>query len=184
HGTGLGLSLVYGAMQRHEGDIQIESAPGKGTTVRLVFPIRETTQAAAAALPQPSPATAPLRILCIDDEPLLRHMMRDMLERDSHHVELADGGQAGLDAFRAARERGEPFDVVLTDLGMPHVGGHEVVRHVKRDSPDTPVIVMTGWGSRIGPGAGQRPNADFVIGKPPKLQELRRLLSLVRATQT
>ena len=72
----------------------------------------------------------------------------------------------------------------LTDLGMPHIGGHEVVRHIKRDSPNTPIIIMTGWGSRIGSNAGHRPAADFVMGKPPKLQELRRLLALVRANQT
>jgi signal transduction histidine kinase/ActR/RegA family two-component response regulator len=184
HGTGLGLSLVYGAMQRHEGDIQIESASGKGTTIRLILPIRDVVQPASAAQPKTGPSPTPLHILCIDDEPLLRNMVRDMLERDGHRVELADGGQSGLDAFHAARKNKTPFDVVITDLGMPHVGGHEVVRHIKRDSPNTPVIVMTGWGSRIGSDAGHRPDADFVMGKPPKLQELRRLLALVRANQT
>jgi len=104
HGTGLGLAMVYGVVERHEGDIQIESAPGKGTTLRLLFPVRaiaasDTTDLRLGAkLPS-------LRVLCIDDEPLVRELVKEMLEMDGHKVETADGGETCLTSFRTAQER-------------------------------------------------------------------------------
>jgi signal transduction histidine kinase/ActR/RegA family two-component response regulator len=175
-GTGLGLSMVYGVVQRHEGDIEVESAPDKGTLVRLIFPLREGPAMVVPPAPEEALPAVRMRILCIDDEPLLREMMKDLLQRDGHTVEVADGGQSGLDKFRAANREGEPFDVVLTDLGMPYIGGHEVARTVKRESPNTPVIVMTGWGSRF-VSETKVIAADYVLSKPPKSQELRRLLA-------
>ena len=77
-----------------------------------------------------------MRILCIDDEPLLREMMKQILESGGHSVEVADGGQSGLELFRLASARGEPFKVVITDLGMPYLEGRQVantlVRHQRR----------------------------------------------------
>ena len=92
---------------------------------------------------------------------------------------MADGGQAGLDAFHAAKTRGEPFDVVITDLGMPYVDGRQVVRIIKSESPTTPVILLTGWGMRLG-GEGDIPTeVDAVLSKPPKVREVRRTLQQV-----
>lgn len=179
-GTGLGLSMVFGVMQRHEGDIQIESALGKGTMVRLIFPVD---------LPGTSPRVRPemegerirepLRVLCIDDDPLLRRLMKEMLESGGHRVEVADGGQAGLDAFHAADERGEPFDVVITDLGMPHMDGRTVAQAVKRRSPSTPVILLTGWGARLGAEGDLPMEVDVVLSKPPKVNQVREALQRV-----
>ena len=177
-GTGLGLAMVYGTMQRHDGDIQIESALGKGTTARLIFPAREPVEVGVPEVVATSVAP-PLRILFIDDEPLLRQLMKELLEADGHTVEIADGGQAGLDAFRSARERGEAFEVVITDLGMPHVSGREVARTVKRESPRTPVILQTGWGTRLGIEGDVPAEVDAVLSKPPRITELRDALRRV-----
>jgi PAS domain S-box-containing protein len=177
-GTGLGLAMVYGTMQRHDGDIQIESALGRGTTVRLIFPVRELAGAGVSDAVAPS-VVPPVRLLFIDDEPLLRQLMKELLEADGHTVEVADGGQAGVDAFRAARERGEAFDVVITDLGMPHVSGREVARTVKRESPNTSVIMLTGWGTRLGSESDIPAEVDAVVSKPPRLGELRDALRRV-----
>ena len=125
-GTGLGLAMVYGVMERHEGNIEIQSEPGKGTTFRLAFPVR--TKPCENNEEEDHAAIEPLKILCIDDEPLLRELIKEMLERDGHHVEVCDSGQSGLDEFRLARERGRPFDVVFTDLGMPYLDGRQVAR--------------------------------------------------------
>jgi signal transduction histidine kinase/HAMP domain-containing protein len=126
-GTGLGLAMVYGVIERHEGNIEIQSALGKGTTFRLIFPVRKRVCADETEKQEPE-AIEPMRILCIDDEPLLRELVKEMLERDSHEVEVCDGGQSGLDQFRFARDHGKPFDLVITDLGMPHIDGRQVAK--------------------------------------------------------
>jgi len=175
-GTGMGLPVVYGIMQRHEGRIEIESALGEGTTVRLVFPGRRPVEAEREE--ETAGLASPLRILCIDDEPLVRIALKEMLESMGHAAEVAGGGQAGLEAFHAAQERGEPFDVVITDLGMPYVSGREVVWTVKRDSPETPVIVLSGWGVRVGAEEERDTplREDWVLSKPPKPEALQRAL--------
>ena len=180
-GTGLGLAMVYGVVQRHEGTIEIESAPGQGTTVRLIFPIREALPGDTAE-PGPDAARTPLRILCIDDEPLLRELLHDTLEGDGHRVQIADGGQAGVDAFRAAHRRGPPFDVVVTDLGMPHLDGCQVAKAVKAESPGTPVILLTGWGSFMKADGDLPAEVDAVLSKPPQAQELREALNRLAPT--
>lgn len=175
-GTGLGLAMVYGVMERHEGKIQIESQRGKGTTVRLLFPIRTPAQKAAIAVDSSIPP-APLQILCIDDEPLLRELVKEILERDGHHVEVMDGGESGVEAFRQASRRGAPFDVVITDLGMPYVDGRQVARTLKSESPGTPVIMLTGWGAFMKEDGDLPPQVDGVLSKPPRSRELREILS-------
>ncbi len=175
-GTGLGLAMVYGVMQRHEGEIEIESEPGKGATFRLIFPFREAPKTIPAAPPEGITKPSPLNILFIDDDPLVRKSLKNTLEMDGHKVQAADGGQAGLDAFHTAKERGEIFDVVITDLGMPYMDGQEVARMVKRESPGTPVILLTGWGTLITPQGETTPHVDRVLNKPPRLSKLRQTI--------
>ncbi len=173
-GTGLGLSMVYGMVQRHGGQIEIESAPLKGTTVRLVFPDRsplgrEEVPAAPAA---PNLAGRPLRILCVDDEPRLRQLLADCLGSFGHSVAVAGGGKEGLSMFESALAEQTPFELVVTDLGMPDCDGHQVARGIKAAAPQTPVVMMTGWGQQISEEHDKPPAVDAVLGKPPKLEEL------------
>jgi signal transduction histidine kinase/AmiR/NasT family two-component response regulator len=175
-GTGLGLAMVYGVMQRHEGSVDIRSAPGQGTTFRLIFPVRDHLHAAEAEGEETPAPVAPLRILCIDDEPLMRELMKEMLGREGHDVEVSDSGQSGLDQIRVARERGRPFDVVITDLGMPYVDGRQVAKVVKQESPGTPVILLTGWGALIKEDGKVPAEVDDIISKPPGSRELRKVL--------
>ncbi len=181
-GTGLGLAMVYGVMERHEGIIEIESQLGSGTTMRLVFPVREAAGASEGA-GDPGASVASLQILCIDDEPLLRELLRETLERDGHRVEVSDGGQNGLAAFRAARERGAPFDIVITDLGMPYLDGRQVAKTVKRESPQTPIVLLTGWGAFMKEDGEALSLVDVVLSKPPRSRELREALSRLAAKQ-
>ena len=175
-GTGLGLAMVYGVVERHEGNIEIQSEPGKGTTFRLVFPVRaklcENNVEKEKAV-----AIEPLQILCIDDEPLLRELIKQILENDGHEVEVSDSGQSGLDEFRLARERGRPFDVVITDLGMPYIDGRQVAKTVKNESPSTPVVMLTGWGAIMKEDGNIPTQIDGIISKPPRSRELREMLS-------
>ena len=175
-GTGLGLAMVYGAVQRHSADIDIESAVGQGTTMRLTFAI-PATPAVGAALSTAVGAVPPLRILVVDDDPLVLKSLRDALEGDGHSVATADGGQAGIDAFLAARAQGDPFPVVITDLGMPYVDGRKVSNAVKTAAPRTSVLLLTGWGQRLVADGDIPPHVDRVLSKPPKLRELREALA-------
>src|SRR5437588_5297894 len=175
-GTGLGLAMVYGAVQRHSADIEIESAVGQGTTMRLAFAI-PATPAVGAALPTVVSAVPRLRILVVDDDPLVLKSLRDALEGDGHSVATADGGQAGIDAFLAARAQGDPFPVLITDLGMPYVDGRKVSNVVKTAAPGTSVLLLTGWGQRLVAEGDIPPHVDRVLSKPPKLRELREALA-------
>ena len=160
-GTGLGLAMVYGVMERHEGKIEIESE------ARLAGTPANEIQAPCV----------PLQILCIDDEPLLRELLKEVLESEGHRVEVSDGGQAGLEAFRAAHQRGRPFDVVITDLGMPYLDGRQVAKAVKLESPRTPIILLTGWGAFINEEGELPAQVDGVLNKPPRARELRETLN-------
>jgi signal transduction histidine kinase/ActR/RegA family two-component response regulator len=181
-GTGLGLAMVYGVMERHGGQIEIDSEPGRGTLIKLIFPIRSL--AGTGPLPgTPDEGALPLNILCIDDEPLLRELLREILEREGHSVSLADGGQSGVDEFRAAAEGSRPFDVVLTDLGMPYFDGRQVVRTIKQESPDTPIIMLTGWGSFMKEDGDMPEQVSGILTKPPRSNELREMLSRISSNR-
>jgi signal transduction histidine kinase/ActR/RegA family two-component response regulator len=178
-GTGLGLAMVYGIMERHDGRIEIDSAHGKGTTMRLVFPVRDLPNAAPQKPERPQKPLPAMRILCVDDEPLLREMMKQILESGGHTVELADGGENGLATFRAALEKKEPFDVVITDLGMPYLDGRQLSRALKAESPDTPIVMLTGWGTIMKEDGDMPAQVDGVLSKPPKIAELYAMLAKV-----
>lgn len=177
-GTGLGLAMVYGVVERHEGQIEIDSELGKGTTVRLIFPVYKLEQPANATNADEIPP-GPFRILCVDDEPPVRDLVREMLERDGHTIASADGGQAGIDMFIAAQHNGKPFDAVVTDLGMPYVDGREVAAAVKREAPGTPVIMLTGWGAFMKNDKTTPVHVDAILSKPPRIAELRATLRKV-----
>jgi CheY-like chemotaxis protein len=179
HGTGLGLAMVYGMTQRNGGRLEIESAVGKGTTVRLVFPVATSAPTATSHPSQPH-AVRPLRILLIDDDPLLSGSLQDILQGDGHTVTTADGGQKGIDVFLEAQGRTDPFEVVITDLGMAHIDGHRVAASIKTVSSATPVFLLTGWGKRTPAGAAI-PNIDHVLSKPPRIADIRAALAGVCA---
>jgi len=176
-GTGLGLAMVYGVTQRHNAEIDLESALNQGTLVRMKFPVRVGIAAGASAPAQATALPARQRILLVDDDPVLIKSLRDALEADGHNVTTAQGGQEGIDTFEAANSSREPFAVVITDLGMPRIDGRKVANAVKAACPTTPVILLTGWGQRLAADGDTPANVNRVLSKPPKLGELRATLS-------
>jgi CheY-like chemotaxis protein len=177
-GTGLGLAMVYGTAQRHEADFEIESDLGRGTTARLTFPVPSSRLLEGEAISELPLPRSRLRILLVDDDPLVLESLRDTLEAEGHAIVPTNGGRAGIEAFRAAHEDGETFDVVVTDLGMPHVDGRQVAREIKTVSAKTPVILLTGWGRRLVAEGEVPAHVDCVLDKPPKIRELRAALAL------
>jgi signal transduction histidine kinase/CheY-like chemotaxis protein len=166
--TGLGLSVTYGIVQRHNGKLEIDSTPGRGTTVHITLP------PVAAAIPAPSRAvtapasTAQLRVLLVDDEPEVRSALADMLGTSGHTAFQAAGGKEAL----AWLDAGQPVDLVLTDLGMPGMTGAEVARAVRARWPQLRVGLMTGWDESEGLVGETSGIVDFVIAKPFNLQSL------------
>jgi CheY-like chemotaxis protein len=179
-GTGLGLAMVYGVVQRHGAELELDSVVGIGTIARIVFP-------AAAGDHQPHapisvmPAVRNLRILVVDDDPLVMKALRDALEIDGHQVVSANGGQQGIDAFVESMSTQLPFAIVITDLGMPHVDGRKVSETIKTLSPGTPIVLLTGWGQRLVAEGTVPVHVDRVLNKPPKLPELRDALRALHA---
>jgi signal transduction histidine kinase/ActR/RegA family two-component response regulator/HAMP domain-containing protein len=183
-GTGLGLATVCGMVERHSAQIAIESKPGLGTTVRIGFPVADVAGDAAAP-PVAAARLQRMRLLIVDDDPTVLASLRAILLRDGHEVTAADGGQAGIDAFKASVEAGPAFTAVFSDLGMPYVDGRRVAETIKTLSPSMPIILLTGWGQRLIPDSGELPvNVDYVLSKPPRLRELREVLTRVAQSST
>ncbi len=175
-GTGLGLAMVYGVMQRHGGEVAIASKPDEGTTVELTFAISDRPLPDASGITLALPG--PLNILLVDDDPILLRSLSEILKLDGHSFTATEGGRQGIEAFRASLQPGaSPYSLVITDLGMPHVDGREVARTVKQLAPATPVILLTGWGERLLTEGHAVAHMDRILGKPPRLRDLRRALA-------
>ena len=143
--------------QSHVRGMEIGHAPGWG------------------ALPQPKRKRS-VHILCIDDDEHIREFLDKCLTRFEHRVTVASGGKHGLELFRTATLENQPYEVVITDLGMPDMDGQLVARTIKAESPQTPVIMMTGWGTIMDDEREADLPVDAVVGKPPCMQELNDLV--------
>ena len=178
-GSGLGLAMVYGTVLRHAGDIEIDSTLGLGTCVRLLFPVASAGAglAAPAAHATARPASRK-RVLLVDDDPLVLGSLTQILRMDGHEVTTAAGGQAGIDEFARAQAQGEPvYDLVMTDLGMPHVDGRQVAQAVKRLCPGMGVVLLTGWGQSLLDDIGLPEHVDQIMAKPARLEQVRQVLA-------
>ncbi len=181
-GTGLGLAMVYGMAQRHRAELAIDSQKGRGTTMRLLFPVGEASAVAGEPVTPPKVTARSMRILVVDDDPMLSQSLRNTLQADGHQVVAAAGGRAGIDAFQAAQRAAEPFDAVITDLGMPYVDGRQVARDIRAISADVPIIMLTGWGRNLLADTTPPPEVNRLLNKPPRLSELRAALAEVSAS--
>ncbi len=130
------------------------------------------------------PATRSLRVLVIDDDPSVTEALRSSLIDEGHKVSVANGGQAGIDAFHSARGTGTPFDVVITDLSMPEVDGRQVAVSLRAISPGTPIILLTGWRHQLKDGDERLMQVDRLLGKPPRIRELRAALAELTGRRT
>lgn len=174
-GTGLGLGAVYGIARRHQGEIDIQSAPGRGTSVAVSLPLEHSAPAAAPTRPAPAAEPA-LRILVVEDEPLVREVLGVYLAEDNHQVTTAENGREGLEKFRAGE-----FDLVMTDRSMPEMNGDALAAAIKQLRPAQPVLLLTGFGD-IMAGAGELPaGVDLVVSKPFTLTTLRTAIAKITA---
>jgi GAF domain-containing protein/CheY-like chemotaxis protein len=167
NGSGLGLPVSRGIIERHGGEISIRSAPGIGTTVLVRLP-SSTAPLQKKKKDQPLFDLPPLRILVIEDEQELAQGLQKMLTLLGHQVDLASGGQEGLHLFAEKR-----YDLVFTDLGMPDLTGIEVARSLCASSPLTPVLLITGWGDQLDPNQLRKEiGIRAVIPKPFRMGDI------------
>ena len=141
-GTGLGLSTVYGIVKQSGGSIEVYSEVGQGTAFKVYLPAVDETPAAAAAPAAPRPRSGAERVLLVEDENALRDLARDLLEDAGYTVVTAAHGREALEIFRA--EEGS-FDVLVTDLVMPHLDGRRLAEQVHLMRPELPVLYMSGY---------------------------------------
>jgi CheY-like chemotaxis protein len=117
-----------------------------------------------------------LHILCIDDDPHVRELLNDCLTHLGHRVVVAGCGKDGLEMFRDAARENQPYEVIITDMGMPDIDGRQVARTIKAECPAMPVIMLTGWSRQLLDDGDNSPGADIIVSKPPQMRELNELL--------
>ena len=145
-GTGLGLSMVHGFAEQSGGRLILHSQKGAGTTAELLLPVAKTSEKPIPATPAPpAKALRPLTILAVDDDALVLMNTVHMLEDLGHTVFEAYSGYEALEILR--REDG--IDLVVTDQAMPKMTGTELAKIIKREWPDIPVLLATGYADRV-----------------------------------
>lgn len=164
-GTGLGLAMVFGIVQRHEGTIDIQTQPGKGTTFVIRFPF-DVAASGAAAVAGHQNAQQPLHVLVVDDEPQVRKVLTAFLENEGHSVRTAEQGVEGLQCFLDGK-----FDLVITDKAMPGMSGDQMAVAIKQFAPRMPIVLLSGFNS--GGENEEIPGIDVIANKPITLQALR-----------
>ena len=170
-GTGLGLGSVYGIVRRHEGEIDIQSEAGRGTSICVSLPLDKHTKPPEAPKPA-APPSATLRILVVEDEPLVREVISVYLDEDHHQVVTAENGREGVEKFKAGE-----FDVVMTDRAMPEMNGDQLAVEIKKLRPGQPIILLTGFGDLMSVAGEQPPGVDLVVSKPFTLATLRNAIA-------
>jgi len=171
-GHGLGMSIVYGIINRHCGDISVESVVGQGTVFRILLPIAP----APSSSKQPAEAVTPQqrlsgRVLIIEDDAHNRDLFMNALTLFGHRAVAAAGGAEGLELFRA-----EPFDIVVTDLSMPGMNGLDVAKEIKKRAPSVPVILMSGAVLQGLENTVKETGVDFILPKPFSLDDLNKMV--------
>jgi CheY-like chemotaxis protein len=163
-GTGMGMAVSFGIIRRHNGSIDVESEPGRGTTFRISLPVAADAQASGEAVSADGAiSTDKLRVLVVDDETAVREVLREALEAEGCEVLVAESGEKALQLYDA---RGGRIDVVFTDIGMPEMSGWELASEIRKRSETVPLAIVSGWADAISCDARQAIKADWVVSKP------------------
>lgn len=175
-GRGLGMSATLGIIRAHKGAILVESSPGSGTTIRVLFPVAKTvTGGEASGVSVAAEAASPgIRhygtILIVDDEEMIRGICHEMVNELGFEALMAD---SGTEALRIVREMGERIDLVLLDHSMPGMDGVAVFRELRSIQPDIPVLLASGYSEEVVADSFKGLDPNAFIQKPFNLDRLR-----------
>jgi len=172
-GTGMGLAVAHGIVQRHHGSITVRSAPGMGSTFTVALPMQTAT------MPKSEPKEvrqsidlSALRVLVIEDELMVQRVLTQLFERWGCQVTAVASGVEALDLFQPYQ-----IDLVCTDLGMPGISGWELLEQIRRQDPYVATLLITGWGEQLDPEDARTRGADRVLVKPFDATALYRTVS-------
>ena len=168
NGTGMGLAMVHGIVERHNGSLSIDSILEKGTTIAMRIPLAQEdteTQTTPSVFLQTARS---LKVLVVDDDENSRTLLSEYLALDDHSVTTAVDTIGGIAKF----DQGE-FDLVITDRAMPEISGDKVAQHVKSSDCQVPVLMITGFAQVMASRSEHPMGVDFIMGKPFTIQELR-----------
>ncbi len=172
-GTGLGLAMVHGFVQQSLGRLEIDSAPGEGTEIRMLFPVANATTGTAPAAPAPKQATGQgatggsETILLVEDSDDVRALAQEQIAALGYRVVLAASGEEALERLKT-----ETIDLLFTDIVMPGgMSGLELVEQFRETHPQTPVLMTTGYNEDLVADIPRGSNLD-VIGKPYRREQL------------
>ncbi|HWR83286.1 MAG TPA: response regulator [Candidatus Deferrimicrobium sp.] len=169
-GAGLGLAIVHGIMARHGGKVSFECGPENGTVFRLAFP-RPAKEDEISEITGRTSSTDKLNILVVDDDEQIREVLTDMLTIEGHRVSACPDGYAALKALSE-----QPFDLLITDLGMPGLSGIELAGQVHTMLPHMQIAMITGWGTQLSRQEVLACGIKSVLSKPFHLKEIKALV--------
>lgn len=186
-GMGLGLAVSFGIIRRHEGSVEVDSEVGVGTRFRISLPKAQVTDEPISLELEPQPPKLVIetphmsatrsfegyqtRILVVDDEEVVRELLRDLLESEGCRVYLAPGGREALNLFKA-----QQFDGVFTDVGMPGMSGWELAHAIRQRNETIPIAVVTGWGEAVGSDEQREARVNWVVTKPFRAERISELV--------
>jgi signal transduction histidine kinase/ActR/RegA family two-component response regulator len=165
-GTGMGLAVSFGIIRRHNGSIDVESEAGRGTTFLIALPKASNGQAKDSDSHQHATVTAPgdrLRVLVVDDEAVVREVLKEALENDGCEVLAAETGEEALKLYDEYKGQ---VDLVFTDIGMSEMSGWELVTAIRKRSETIPIAIVSGWAEAISWDRRSAAKADWVVSKP------------------
>jgi signal transduction histidine kinase/CheY-like chemotaxis protein len=183
-GTGMGLAVSFGIIRRHEGSIEVDSEPGRGTTFRISLPnvtptVTTTEQNVVTAAT--SNSEDKMRVLVVDDETHVREVLIEALEAEGCEVISAPSGEIALALFDQYEGK---FDAVFTDIGMPEMSGWELVTEIRERSKTIPLAIVSGWADAISIQTRNAVKADWVIAKPFDINKISNIAHEIAQRKT
>ncbi|WP_456387147.1 PAS domain S-box protein [Desulfolithobacter sp.] len=175
-GSGLGLAICHSIIDKHDGRISVSSRSGKGTSFTILLPVGEVSAPQEETDAQYSSSRKQARVLLMDDDPMIRDMLTQMLVFIGHQVHAVSDGQEAVDSYRDALAQGNPYDLVILDLTVPGgMGGQEAVRRLLEVDPEARVVVSSGYSNDPVMAEYQRFGFRAAISKPFNLEDVKRV---------
>ena len=184
-GTGMGLAVSFGIIRRHEGFIEVDSEPGRGTTFKISLPkvMRTVPQPEGDVVKDLPAATSDdkVRVLVVDDETHVREVLIEALEAEGCEVVSAESGEIALALYD---QDGGRFDALFTDIGMPSMNGWELVTEIRERSKTMPIAIISGWADAISLETKNAVKADWVVAKPFDIDRISKIAQEIAQRRT